>query len=601
MRAATSIFVAIVMVLVVIPAQMADASSVVPPGADQPQPTPQCPAPIAQRTWFQANCPYSWTFADPSIIVVPDDPNVGGGTGYYAFATNTGGASLPVMWSTDPIDGPWVPRPAYTNNFNDDHYFNDALSAPYSGGTQPPPWVITEAANGMGWETKHLQAPGALRINANKYVVFFAGQDSPGHWCIGRAIATNPWGPYTATTQPAICGAPDGSPNGVLDPQPFTAPNGQQYLIYKSEGVPGSKPTSIYVRKLDANGNLSGSTITKLLSTDATWQMSNPSTSTGVIENPAMVYFGGRYYLFYSGNEWRTDNYGTGYATCAGPTGPCTDQSKSGPLLRSGAGYTGAGGATPFVTPDHRLIVGFAAWNVPGSHNGGTRVFRTRELFPLSNGHISLTDPVANRNYVAAAYQDFLDRSAGSSELSYWANRLSDGTSTRKQFMSTLTTSSEWIGATVNKLYVDTLGRQADTAGLNYWVHKISSGNTTVAQAAANFYSSGEYFRGFGESNTTTWIRDLYTKLLGRSADASGLHYWQTMTSKRGRYWVAYAFYQSSESRHARVNALYHQLLGRGPDGDGWDYWATQIKTLGDLALAANLGVSSEYYRRAQP
>lgn len=534
-------------------------------------------------------------------MVVPNDPNLGGVTGYYAYGTNTGGSSLPVMWTTDPINGPWVPRPAYTGNFNNDLYFNDALSAPYSpGGNQPPPWVIAGTGTGTGWETKQLQAPGAIRMPSGLYVVYFAGQDSPNHWCLGRATATNPWGPFTADNSPALCSAPDGSPTGLRDPQPFTDPSGHSYLIYKSEGVPGSQPTSFWTLPLDANGAISGSTATKIFSTDAAWQMMNPSTGAGVVENPAMVYYAGRYYLFYSGNDWTTDAYGTGYAICSGPLGPCTDQTTAGPLLQSGPGFTGAGGASPFVTPSGQLILGYAAWNVPGSHAGGTRTFHTVPMWAMSNGALVFSDPVANSKYVTAAYTDFLQRSPSSSENTFWTTTLSTGAQNRWSFMNVLTTSNEWVGATVDRMYVDTLGRPADPSGRAYWVDAITTGRYTVAQTAATFYSSSEYFNGIGGGTISSWIADLYGKLLGRSPDASGAAYWASRAEANGRADVAYAFFQSSESCHDRVAALYQELLGRAPDQGGWDYWANRVGQLGDLALAAQLGTSTEYYNRAQ-
>lgn len=589
------------------------AAGVVPPGAPSPQPSPQCPPPASLKDWFQPNCPYSWTFADPSVVVVPDDPNLGGATGYYAYATNTGGATLPVMWTTDPVGGPWVPRPAYTNSgsYFGDSYFNDALAAPYvPGGNQPPAWMLAEApANSSGWGRKKSWAPGTIRIDATRYVTYFAGKDRVGnHWCIGHATATNPWGPFTAAATADICSAPDGSPNGVLDPQPFRAANGKLYLHYKSEGVPGSKPTSIYSRPLQSNGLLATGTPKKIYSTNASWQMTDPAHGVGVVENPAMTYFKGRYYLFYSGNEWKTDNYGIGYAVCSGPNGPCTNKSASAPFLRSGSGFTGAGGATPFITEYGSLMIGFAAWNVPGSHSGGTRTFRTRRVYANASGTLTMTAPTPVSNaakdgkFVRAAYLDFLDRAATAAEANGWSNSISVGDVTRKGFLDGLTTSDAWLGATVDRMYQDTLGRAGDPGGRAYWIGQLKARKKTVAQVAAMFYSSDEYFTGFGHSDVRTWVLDLYDKLLGRSGagDTAGVDYWVARTAQIGRDLVARNFYETVESRHARVRNLYLKLLNREPEPGGWDYWAGQVLKTGDLALAADLAASPEYYDRSQ-
>lgn len=203
--------------------------------------------------------------------------------------------------------------------------------------------------------------------------------------------------------------------------------------------------------------------------------------------------------------------------------------------------------------------------------------------------------------FVTAAYNDFLGRYPTAAELTS-ATAVSLATpAARADVVSGLSKSPEWVRVTVNKLYVDTLGRTGDPGGVAYWVGMISSSQMSVAQVAAAFYSSPEYFAGFGKSNVRTWVLDLYTKILLRDGtqDPTGVNYWVTTTGSAGRGTVAYAFYQSNESRHTRVKGLYETLLGRAPDQAGWDYWAGLIATQGDLALAAELTESSEYYSDA--
>ena len=144
--------------------------------------------------------------------------------------------------------------------------------------------------------------------------------------------------------------------------------------------------------------------------------------------------------------------------------------------------------------------------------------------------------------FVTAAYNDFLGRAPTAGELSSATSVPLDTAAERGSLVSRLSTSSEWIGVTVDKLYQDTLGRPADAGGKAYWV---------------------------------------------------------AATAKHGRTWVAYSLYQSSESCHTRVENMYAALLGRAPDSGGWDYWAGQVKAKGDLVLAAQLASSSEYYNRA--
>lgn len=205
----------------------------------------------------------------------------------------------------------------------------------------------------------------------------------------------------------------------------------------------------------------------------------------------------------------------------------------------------------------------------------------------------------ADDAFVTAAYQDFLGRSPNVQELGANTRTPLATPSARAGFVSGLAFSPEWISVTVDKMYTDTLGRAPDASGETYWASMLSSKRSTVAQMAANFYSSNEYFEGFGHGSTPVWIRDLYTKLMGRPGDGSGVTYWAAQSSKHGRWWVAYNFYQSNESCRTRVESLYQRLLGRDAELSGLHYWATQVKTNGDLVLAAHLATSNEYYRRA--
>lgn len=601
---ATAILLALVGAWTPSPRARAATTSYAPPGAPKPQPPPQCGS--ADPTWFQPNCAYAGYFGDPSVIRVDSDPNLGSRTTYYAFGTSAGGSTLPVMWATDPVNGPWVARPAYAAPTpNGDPYFNDGLAAPYTrGGNQPPPWVIGNGSTGP-WQQKTLWAPGAVALPNGGYAAYFAGEDRPQHWCIGRAVAANPWGPYTADAAPLLCGAPDSSPQGIIDPQPFRAPNGTLYLLYKTQGVPGVGPSKIYTRPLAGDGTPApGAGDGFLLQTDATWQLTNPSTGAGSIENPAMTYAGGHYYLFYSGNEWTSADYGIGYAVCNSPTGPCVDQTTAAPWLRDGADsggpYWGAGGATPFTDAAGDLILAFHAWDRPGAQTaGGRRLFHTLRVYVEPYGAIGTGDPVTNARYVAAAYRDFFGRAPSGDESLFWTSALGTGTS-RYGFVSSLAASPAWVSHIVDQLYLNTLGRAPDAQGRAYWIDAVASGRVTVAQAAASFYSSLEYFDGIGGATLASWVTDLYHKLLGRSPDSGGLAYWTSVAASQGLAAVAYPFFQSPESARVRVTQLYLTLLGRRPDSTGLTYWAGVVVSQGDLSLAAQLATSDEYYQRAQ-
>ncbi|MDQ6696199.1 MAG: DUF4214 domain-containing protein, partial [Actinomycetota bacterium] len=219
--------------------------------------------------------------------------------------------------------------------------------------------------------------------------------------------------------------------------------------------------------------------------------------------------------------------------------------------------------------------------------------WRNRSAFALS----APSSPA--QRYIQAAYVDFLGRASSSDELAFWQAALSGGT-TRLQFVRGLANSTEWLTRVVRQLYTDTLGRPGDSNGIAFWVGQIQRGHETVATTSGKLYASNEYFTHTGASDLSTWVRTLYAKILHRTTDTSGVAYWVHRAQTNGRDDVAYAFYQSPESRLDRVTVLYVQLLGRAPDAGGGSFWSLRILAAGDVALAANLASSDEYYRRSQ-
>ena len=146
-------------------------------------------------------------------------------------------------------------------------------------------------------------------------------------------------------------------PGGSIDPASFVDPNGALFLVWKSGGPGTSK---LWSEQLDPAGTAfsPGATPTVLLTPGQPWE-------AGTVEAPDLVYFGGRYFLFYSGNDWNSANYGVGVATCTGPLGPCTDASPH-PILSSGPGTAGPGGESVFTDAGGSDQIAFHAW-VPGA------------------------------------------------------------------------------------------------------------------------------------------------------------------------------------------------------------------------------------------
>lgn len=199
-------------------------------------------------------------------------------------------------------------------------------------------------------------------------------------------------------------------------------------------------------------------------------------------------------------------------------------------------------------------------------------------------------------SFANAAYNDFIGRDATASEKNNWVQRIASGT-TRFELVAELTQSDEWAANVVDKMYLDTLGRVGDPGGRAYWVSQLQDG-IEVARMAALFYGSPEYIAQEG-NQVDRWITDLYAELLTRQPDNGGLSYWVDETARTAPGSVALRFYQSEESRRTRVQTLYQDLLGRGTDSSGEAFWAEILLNGDDLALAANLAASDEYFDKA--
>ena len=292
--------------------------------------------------WFQPGKVYTQNFPDPSLLRV--------GSTYYAYSTSTGGAYLPVMTSQDLRT--WVARPAYDpgSPLNRDKYFNDALPYPASWGVDRPV---------SGRLKKEVWAPGVAKVGT-RYVAFYTVRVrmSPARYCISLATSASPLGPFVdRSTSPFVC---DTDPVGSIDPAPFVDPaTGKVWLIWKSEGVVGSTPTRIWSRQLNGTGTAwaAGSTRRELLRTALAWEGT-------VIENPSMVRYAGAYWLFYSGNQWRSSKYRAGYAKCSSPLGPCRRVATTPLLPNTGTQLSRAGGSA-LVDAQGRLRLAHQYWNAP--------------------------------------------------------------------------------------------------------------------------------------------------------------------------------------------------------------------------------------------
>jgi hypothetical protein len=292
------------------------------------------PAPVGSDP-FSGGAAYSGDFPDPSVMRI--------GSRFYAYSTTIAALNLPAMSSSDLQH--WTARapsdPAHP-------FQNDAMPTAAA-------WAERRTTPG-GRVFSATWAPSVARIGPARFVAAYAvPRASDGHRCISLAWSKVPLGPFVDNSpRPLTCLG-----RNAIDPQVFR----DRGAIWLLDKVAGS-PDRLMVRRMNGSANAfrPGSRNFALLSPRAAWEGST-------VENPAMIRFNRRLYLFYSANNYKTARYATGYAVCKAVTGPCT---RMGRLLSTGAYVAGPGGAAPIIDRAGRLRLAYHAWrtgNVGYSNN----------------------------------------------------------------------------------------------------------------------------------------------------------------------------------------------------------------------------------------
>ncbi|MCU1456183.1 MAG: glycoside hydrolase, family 43 [Actinomycetia bacterium] len=288
------------------------------------------------RSTSSAGEVFAFDFADPFVLRV--------GNVFYGYSTNSGGGDIQVVSSTDLHQWTWLPN---------------ALA-------HLPAWAQPDRT----WAPAVLPRPGG-------YVAYYTVRNAAsGQQCVSRAFSTRPDGPFTDTsTGPLVCQSTSG---GTIDPSPFVDKDGRPYLLFKSDGV----PARIWSQPLTPDGLNTLGVPTQLIKADQVWEK-------GVVEGPSMVIHNGKYYLFYSGNDWKTRNYAIGYAVCASITGPCTKSPY--PALATTGTLAGPGGQEFFTTADGALQMAFHAYTDPDIGYPNSRTLHT--LAVAWNGDFPVLNP----------------------------------------------------------------------------------------------------------------------------------------------------------------------------------------------------------------
>jgi PKD repeat protein len=242
--------------------------------------------------------------------------------------------------------------------------------------------------------------------------------------------------------------------------------------------------------------------------------------------------------------------------------------------------------------------------NCPGQGKVTVSAERTWQL-----GGAQPWEPFANwTGLVKQQHLDVLGRVPTSSESSSWVAKLTAGTSTAADLVHSLRRSTDNqanVDATA-RLYKALLGRTPDKSGLTFWIGRRRAGTWTLVRMADNFAGSTEFKRKYGTLTNRQYVTRIYTDVLGRAADPSGVDYWtrQLDLKRRTRGSVMVGFSESNEYKTKQAEATdgsiaYLFLLGRTPTADELQAWVTDQKAgTTHQDLLAELLASAAYRAR---
>ncbi|HLL29976.1 MAG TPA: glycoside hydrolase family 43 protein [Allosphingosinicella sp.] len=280
--------------------------------------------------------------AEPSFVPVyrdnfPDPHIVEHQGEFIAYATNAG-INLPMLTSRDLVRWTPVTRPDGKR---------------LDGMPDLAPWV----KEGFTW------APEVMKVGGKWLLYYTANHRKRDVQCLGVAVADNPKGPFRdGSAEPMVCQFDLG---GTIDANPFRDKDGKLYLYYKSDGNRVGKKTVIWGQRLADDGMSVVGAPVHLVEDDQKWEWK-------LVEAPAMVRSPAGHQLFFSAAffGWdpkeRLSRYATGYATCAGPLGPCRDAPEN-PILNSfndkKAGCLSGPGHPSIFQAAGRHFIAFHAWS----------------------------------------------------------------------------------------------------------------------------------------------------------------------------------------------------------------------------------------------
>ena len=213
---------------------------------------------------------------------------------------------------------------------------------------------------------------------------------------------------------------------------------------------------------------------------------------------------------------------------------------------------------------------------------------------------------------VTQQYVDLTTKAPSASALSSWVSQLTAGTKTKGDLDDALRKGTENLANVdpVVRVYRAFLGRAPDAGGLKFWIKRkrnVAPAKTySVTQIATEFTSGSEFKTKYGSLTNRQFVTRIYTDVLGRKADTSGVDFWtrQLDTKKKTKAQVMVGFsesneYKTKQAQNTDAAVAYAYLLNRAPTVAELADWVTREKAgTTDATLLTELLQGTAYAAR---
>ena len=204
------------------------------------------------------------------------------------------------------------------------------------------------------WARDRHWAPSALQHEGRTHL-FYSARGRSGRHCVAMASARRPRGPFRHRAVLAC-----GRPLGYIDPFGFVDPATGQPWLYVARADPTChrRPGRCFIAAMPLSSDLTRVIGPRkvVLGVTEPWERRRGYET---VENPYVFESGGRYYILYSGNDWRSPDYAMGYAVGPTPVGPFV---KAGPPVMAGTdAVRGPGGGSLVEGPGGGLWMAYHA------------------------------------------------------------------------------------------------------------------------------------------------------------------------------------------------------------------------------------------------